>query len=799
MPSASRTTERFLSFTVACVILAHQHLQGARRSSAPLKFGRWWAVILVFAVAFAVREYRIDLTAFQDDQAEHLAPALQMLATHQVPATTGKRFSVGINEPPLTTFILAVPLSINRNPAWVAAFTALLDSVAAVLVFLTGRLLSGWRAGLAAGLLYALAPAAIAFSRTVTNPDMGPCFVALALYSFVSALRSKGGRWLAVALLALGVAVELHPSAAGLLLLWPAVAGWLWWRRRAVNFGWSALAVALLALTLAPYLNFQTQHHWADARAAVQFLTSHKVLDLAVVQTTLSMVGGGRYSQLLTAADAPYHPTVPTAGWLLIALVIAGVAVASCRAEGWVAIAALGLPVLASLRHTVGIESYYMLPAMPGAFVLAGLGATGLPRALALPGLVGAFTICLAQYAAFQGALNAPNHGSVLGVPLRYAAMAAHDAEALDRDGQPIRVASQGYTTDTFRYLLGGTRPATQVDGRYSFVFPRRSTLYIAEADGGFADQFLLRHDGPPLAQVRTPSGAVAYYIFSVPADAGSQYRLSGGHVIPLDVRVGHVLRLRGLAIGRLQADRPSPVTLEWQVTGTSSSLPAEIDQFGHLVSADGTTWSRAPDVHGYRAALWQPGDLVLTRFNLDPLPTLPQGGYWIETGFVPAYSNQRLPMSRAGHPAGTEVRVGPLKVLGVPPVQATAGALPLAVFGQQEIALLKASCAGAQLQLVWHALSKPGASYTSFIHVLDAGGRLLEQHDSLPHNGSYPTNLWAAGETVVDTLTLHQVAGAARLEIGLYTYPDLQRLAAFTAAGKPMGSRWIGSAPRCV
>jgi len=79
---------------------------------------------------------------------------------------------------------------------------------------------------------------------------------------------------------------------------------------------------------------------------------------------------------------------------------------------------------------------------------------------------------------------------------------------------------------------------------------------------------------------------------------------------------------------------------------------------------------------------------------------------------------------------------------------------------------------------LRWQALRKPPADYTVFVHVLDARGQVIEQSDSPPQAGTYPTSLWDAGEIVQD---VHQmtVPPGATLEVGLYTQPDVQRLPA--------------------
>jgi len=59
------------------------------------------------------------------------------------------------------------------------------------------------------------------------------------------------------------------------------------------------------------------------------------------------------------------------------------------------------------------------------------------------------------------------------------------------------------------------------------------------------------------------------------------------------------------------------------------------------------------------------------------------------------------------------------------------------------------------------------------FVHLLDAEGRIVAQHDSQPQDGAYPTSVWDAGEVVADEhvldLPVDLPAGHYRLRVGWY------------------------------
>ncbi|MBK8987271.1 MAG: glycosyltransferase family 39 protein [Chloroflexi bacterium] len=82
---------------------------------------------------------------------------------------------------------------------------------------------------------------------------------------------------------------------------------------------------------------------------------------------------------------------------------------------------------------------------------------------------------------------------------------------------------------------------------------------------------------------------------------------------------------------------------------------------------------------------------------------------------------------------------------------------------------------------LIWRALAPAPADYTMFVHLLDADGRLIAQHDGAPLFGTRPTTTWLPGERLLDrhTLTVPETAvvDVAQLWTGLYDSQSLERL----------------------
>jgi len=79
---------------------------------------------------------------------------------------------------------------------------------------------------------------------------------------------------------------------------------------------------------------------------------------------------------------------------------------------------------------------------------------------------------------------------------------------------------------------------------------------------------------------------------------------------------------------------------------------------------------------------------------------------------------------------------------------------------------------------LYWQALGGVARDYTIFVHLLSPEGELVAQHDSPP---LLPTSLWVPGIQVTDAhtliLPLELLSDAYQIRVGLYHWPDLERV----------------------
>ncbi len=185
-----------------------------------------------------------------------------------------------------------------------------------------------------------------------------------------------------------------------------------------------------------------------------------------------------------------------------------------------------------------------------------------------------------------------------------------------------------------------------------------------------------------------------------------------------------------------------------------------------------------------YPTSLWQPGEIVVDRYTLSVspaaiTPTLAR----LEIGPYDFATKATLAPIRDGE--GRTIlspRVAALRI-AVPRAPRYEIAHPVGVAFDDGITLLgydvdkEAVRPGDEMRvtLYWQAGQRPPRkSYTVFVHLVPAtGGEMAGQHDGLPVNGHYPTDVWAAGEAVEDVhvvpIRVDARPGDYRLIVGLY------------------------------
>jgi 4-amino-4-deoxy-L-arabinose transferase-like glycosyltransferase len=226
----------------------------------------------------------------------------------------------------------------------------------------------------------------------------------------------------------------------------------------------------------------------------------------------------------------------------------------------------------------------------------------------------------------------------------------------------------------------------------------------------------------------------------------------------------------------RARPGEPLYLTLFWRAD--DSPLP---DYDVHLTLDDATLYAGAP-VHGtYPTSSWTAGEVVADRYGLRLPLDMPAGDFPLQLRIEEAATG-----SGRSQPLGLGV-VSVLdteRVFEVPPIShpltATLGG-QVQLLGYDLSAETAAPGDTLTLTLYWRALTEMDESYTVFTHLLAPDGSLTGQRDNPPAGGTYPTDLWLAGEVVADVYEIpiraDAAPGAHRLEVGMYVAETGARL----------------------
>ena len=256
--------------------------------------------------------------------------------------------------------------------------------------------------------------------------------------------------------------------------------------------------------------------------------------------------------------------------------------------------------------------------------------------------------------------------------------------------------------------------------------------------------------------------------------ERGVEVDLGPLHLLGVTVATGRPL-LPGEAI---------QVDLFWQ----AQAAPGE-DFLPHLQLLEGESllaeWSEKPVAGTYPTAWWQAGELVRDPHALYLPAAVPPGRYRLALSLLRAADGRPVQPGRG--PAAVdlgEVEIQGREHLYTPPAPQHPQVAPLGpsveVAGYDLSTDTLAPGSPLEVTLYWHALQTPSDNYHAFVHLLDAGGEIVAQHDGVPGEGRRPTLGWLPGEYVEDRHPLLLPAGLPpgeyRLAAGLYQPITWQR-----------------------
>ncbi len=194
------------------------------------------------------------------------------------------------------------------------------------------------------------------------------------------------------------------------------------------------------------------------------------------------------------------------------------------------------------------------------------------------------------------------------------------------------------------------------------------------------------------------------------------------------------------------------------------------------------------PAVAGYPSTQWQKGEFVRGQVSYVIAYDTPPGDWQLQAA-----------LTTDGAVTGQAATLATIHLRSRPAL-APAGPIehPVGLALGTEMALkgfsATRSAASVTVTLYWTGLRAMDAQYRVFVHLLDASGNIVTQHDGTPASSDWPTTAWPPGSLVTDvhTLTLPAASGPGpfRLAVGAYDPVSGQRL---PVAGSADGRLLLG------
>lgn len=651
-------------------------------------------IILAFILILAsvLRFERPTLVEFKRDEAT-VARIAQAIAYEGYRPAAGVNASMGIDNLPLTLYLMALPTRIWHDPLAAVLFTMLLNTLAVWGCYAFGKAYFDAQTGLIAALLFAVNPWAVLYARKIWCQNMP--WATLLFFAAVFATFVKGKRWALVpAFVGVAALLGLHLSGlAAIPILGLAI---LLYRDRVSP---KTLIIGILAalIVVAPYIVHDARNGWPNLRGFFDYAGGQSAFSWDAVRFAFMLAG----SDGIPGQAGPFHEqfraSVPNLWWTnhamsgLLVLGLIYAAVQAFRGETQAQRRTFGLllmwfliPVALQLRPSTATQPHYFIILYPVQFLLVATvlvrGAERFARpkfslgrvTFTLPAAV--LTLALLVWSGWQIAVirqqrvymvEHPTTGGH-GIPLRFTREAAQHAIALARDAEIIVIgeSNRPFMTETptvFEALLFG-HPHRFTDGRAALPVPESErAVYLV---GPLQD--------PPAAALRPILRRLAAW---ESVTAGPATTLADGWAYRTflrespdrdDVIAGMMPLAAGIpfannAVFAAYAAPPAAnagdaieVWLAWWLRGLP---PAGMDYHFTVQLLDDNHTLLAQDDHaGFPSDEWQTGDLVLSRFVIDVPANLPAATYDLRAGM---YSYPDITVVPAVDPAGSPIDDG--------------------------------------------------------------------------------------------------------------------------------------------
>ncbi|MBN1681437.1 MAG: glycosyltransferase family 39 protein [Anaerolineae bacterium] len=600
---------------------------------------RDWAFLAVIFTAALVRLPWPGLYQLKWDEVRILDRSLR-LARHGewVWLSNNTSWSVIPGHSPFSNYVLALPYLISTDPRLPRLLVGVMGVIAVGLLYWSTRRYFGRTAAATAGLLFALSPSAVDWSRFVWNPNLAQPFLALwvltGLLGYV-----EGKRWAqAVHWLALSLAVQAQVGyilIAPLSLLLVAVG---WFRaetdRRAL-LRYTALGCAIAAISLIPWIIGSIDAGFPAKTSAEDDTFTHTFDYVQTVFSTLASSTEFWVNERAAAGDNNWWPVLAwdrvlrIKTWLTLAgaawLLAEWVRERDRRVPGAFLALLTVWPLIGFVVSPIFIMDFYLMPVLFGAYPVQG--------------------IVLARLAAIRSWARWPVAGVIAVFALLQGWLIVGAAHWLDVDGAqeafraPMRLHLD--LLDSWAEHGADIVLLTEtVEGKYG---PTEQAGLWRVTGEGYPSRVVNMPQGIPIHPggqviVGTLNGPAIPLLFGAGMTAGELnsgdpifrwVTIPAGYAPEPDVvpdgpdRFSSGVRVLGVeARGGLVPGQPWPLTLYWQPE--RSDIDQQYQFSVRLIDGD-TTYAQW-DIASLNGWLWHAGDIVVNAFDLPVADTLPPG-----------------------------------------------------------------------------------------------------------------------------------------------------------------------------
>jgi 4-amino-4-deoxy-L-arabinose transferase-like glycosyltransferase len=347
------------------------------RAVSPITRRDLLGLLVVLAVATFMRFVEPGVLEFLHDEAYLSLLAQDMVSGKGVPLT-GMPSSVGVPNSPVSVYIMALPYAVTDNPQIATLFIAALNVLCVGFLWLIAHRYFGRTTGLAAGLMYAVSPWAVLYSRKIWAQDFHTPFLLLAFLLGMLGFM-EGKRWAQLLCLpVLFIGLQIHFAAWALL---PVFALIIWVGRRNIRPLLFTMSLVLAALTLAPFAAGLSQTLAYDPARIQNALNRSGKSGLSLSAEAITI-----QARFITGWDvknwvAPENTDFPPDGthWLVLGLAaLVGIGDILFRPKhnfyGLCPLLWVVIPVLVFTPTWTPVYPHYFIAGIPMLCLLAGIG-----------------------------------------------------------------------------------------------------------------------------------------------------------------------------------------------------------------------------------------------------------------------------------------------------------------------------------------------------------------------------------------------------------------------------------------